>query len=512
MSYQYTVTERRRRTGASAGYGASNNRTTFGYWVPLVLTVGAAAVGVAAWIWSERREDEEDSDQEHYSGGIPPPGYASMSGAMPPGPGPMGMQSSGAGPGMPGPPQQGGFQDGGSSGGFQGGPPPPGWEGGDMYGASRSVGTHQEQDSGLVARMSSALGMGRSSTPNQTLNWASQQVAAGFAAAGAMVGGALSSARDGDQGEYRDHERWSEEAEQRDTDRNIKQGIKRRGTADEYFSGAVDIPPQARSYNKKRRSVAIVVSAVDELGHTTELGHHAVSTAQHPQKHVLTSSQSILAHLPEHIDPMTTRVFVLIYAPDLKSHPLLVPAAKQSQSQSMASSFSNISHPDESHDLQTPGDYPTDQPTLSTISPNPLDESSSLYKTLHNQALALVDRESMVLPFTSPKGHTHILKSLGVETVYIQESLCGSAEEGEVVADLAGWVRQIVVVVGDEGGAGGLVDTDDEVMRKRKGGGPDGGKGVWWMREERTGLGKRVAVVEGGLVGEDWRRRVNGMD
>lgn len=275
MSYQYTVTERRRRTAASGGYGASNNRSTLGYWVPLVLTVGAAVVGVAAWVWSERREDEEDSDQEHYTGGVPPPGYASMSGAMPPGPGPMGMQNSAQGAGMPGPPQQGGFRQ-----GFQDpsqGPPLPGWESGDMYGASRSAGVHQEQDAGLVARMSSALGMGRSSTPNQTLNWASQQVAAGFAAAGAMVGGALSTVRDGDQGEYRDHERWSEEAEQRDSEREVKQGIRRRGTADEYFSGQVDMPPRATSYKQKRRSVAVVVSAVDTQGVATELGHHAVS-------------------------------------------------------------------------------------------------------------------------------------------------------------------------------------------------------------------------------------------
>ena len=38
------------------------------------------------------------------------------------------------------------------------------------------------------------------------------------------------------------------------------------------------------------------------------------------------------------------------------------------------------------------------------------------------------------------------------------------------------------------------------------------GKGVWWMREERTGLGKRVSVVEGVKVGDDWRRRINEAD
>jgi hypothetical protein len=87
---------------------------------------------------------------------------------------------------------------------------------------------------------------------------------------------------------------------------------------------------------------------------------------------------------------------------------------------------------------------------LSYVDPNPINESSSLYKTLHNQANALVERDTMVLPFTSKTGHKHILKSLGPEVVYIQESLCG--RDGDLVADLSGWVRQIVVVIGDEGG------------------------------------------------------------
>jgi hypothetical protein len=278
MSYQYTVTERRRRTQTNSGYGASGNRSTFGYWVPLVLTVGAAAVGVAAWIWSERSEEDSESEAEHYPGGVPPPGYASMSGGVAPGPG------SGPGPmPVPGPPQQGGFQEGYQGApptGFQGGPPPPGFNA-EMYGASRSTEVRQEQDSGLVARMSSALGMGRSASPAaQSFGWAGQQVAAGFAAAGAMVGGALTTLQGGDQGEYRDHERWSEEAEQRDRDNgdDIKQGLKRRGTADEYFSGAVDIPKQASIYQRKRKTVAIVVSAAADGSADDSLGHHAVSS------------------------------------------------------------------------------------------------------------------------------------------------------------------------------------------------------------------------------------------
>jgi hypothetical protein len=174
---------------------------------------------------------------------------------------------------VPGPPVQGGFQGGSMQG-------PPG-QGGyrsvevDEYGRSTSVNV-DGQDTGLVARMSNALGMGRSSSPaNQTYDWASKKVAAGVAAAGALVGGAMSAVGVSGQGEYEDHERWSEEAEQRD-DREIKKGIRRRGTADEFFSGAVDVPRQSSLGRRKRRSVAVVVNAA-EGGSDMDLGHHAVS-------------------------------------------------------------------------------------------------------------------------------------------------------------------------------------------------------------------------------------------
>lgn len=171
----------------------------------------------------------------------------------------------------------------------------------------------------------------------------------------------------------------------------------------------------------------------------------------------------------------------------------------------MASSFSNISQAEAHTPAQTPGDFPEGEGILSSVDPNPLDESSSLYKTLHNQAQSLVEKDSMILPYTSRNGHKHIIKSLAPELVYIQESLCGV--EGEVVADLSGWVRQIVAVIGDEGGQGGLIDTDDEGARTGRKQGV-----VWWQTEERTGLGKRVAVVESLKVADDWQRRVNERD
>ena len=202
------------------------------------------------------------------------------------------------------------------------------------------------------------------------------------------------------------------------------------------------------------------------------------------------------------MDLHNTRIFVLIYAPELKVHHLSPVATGRASGASMASSFSNISQGDLHTPGATPGEFPNNP--LDNVDPNPIDETSSLYKTLHNQASALVERDTMIMPFTSRQGHVHMLKSLAQETVYIQESLCG--ENGSIVSNLSGWVKQTVVVIGDEGGHGGLVDTDDEMAASHSRG------EMWWQQEERTGLGKRVAVVESLKVGDDWRRRVAEQD
>ncbi|KAL9116235.1 MAG: hypothetical protein Q9227_000606 [Pyrenula ochraceoflavens] len=457
MSYSYDRIDRRR----TASYGSTGRRTTLGYWIPLALTVTVATVGLAAWIWSERKDDDNEggSEEEHYQGGIPPPGYASMSGGIPvEGNNPADFQ---------GPPPPGTF---GAPAPGLNGPPPPGAE------YSRSTGAETQDENNLVARMSGALR--RTPSPQQSYDWASKKVAAGVAAAGAMVGGALSSIREGSQEDFEDHERWSEEADNRDQGREPKQGIRRRGTADEFFGGKIDMPRHA-SLRGIRKSVAIVVSAVEnDSDGLAEVGHHA----------------SILAHLPEHVNPDVARIFVLIYIPELKAHPLSTASTKTPAS--LTSSYSNIAHED-AHSLEDT------EERLANVDPHPIDDTPPLFKTLYNQAQALVDKDSMIMPFTMPTGHMHILRSLGPETVYIQESLCG--HDGDLVSSLSGWVKQTVVVVGDEGGHGGLVDTDDEAPTDEK-------HEKWWQQEERTGLGKRVAVVDSLRVGEDWGRRVNGHD
>lgn len=294
MSYSYERVDRRRRTTGGASYGASARRSTFGYWIPLALTVTAATVGLVAWIWSERRDDEEDSsEEEQYPGGVPPPGYANMSGGLPPGPGPTGFQVPPAGP--MGPPSQGGFQGpppgptGGEAASYYQRPPPGGLQplpgnmqdpplgaGGNFIARSTGLEVENQDDTTIVGRMSGALR--RAPSPGQSYDWATGKMAAGVAAAGALIGGALGSIQEGNQDNYEDHERWSEEAESRNVSADPRQGVKRRGTNHEFYSGEVELPKPVAIRQKKRKSVAIVVSAVEhEADGVDEVGHHAVS-------------------------------------------------------------------------------------------------------------------------------------------------------------------------------------------------------------------------------------------
>ena len=231
MSYQYESQRRRQ------GYGASGPRSAFGYWMPLVLTVTVATVGLAAWIWSERRDDdddEDDRDQRHDSG--PPPVYGDAG------------------------PRQTAY-------------------------ASEAQGRQQE-DASVIARMSGALR--RTPSPQQMLDGASRRVAAGVAAAGAVVGGALSSIREEDKKDFEDHSRWSEEAESR-TGNNIAQGSSR-------LNSTMDQLPRenlpAQRPDDRRKAVAIVVSA-----ETKHHGNHEEEVA-YIQEHavcagVVTSLQSV---------------------------------------------------------------------------------------------------------------------------------------------------------------------------------------------------------------------------
>ena len=209
-------------------------------------------------------------------------------------------------------------------------------------------------------------------------------------------------------------------------------------------------------------------------------------------------SQSILSHLPEHIDPDNVKIFVLIYAPDLKHAINKGPSSNPALS--VASSYSNIA-PEEA---QSSGELPGGD--LSTIEPRQLDESDGttpFFKTLYTQAQAIVEKENTIMPFSTETGYVHLVRHLSPDLVYVQESLTG--DDGSAVQHISGWVRQVVVVVGDEGSRGGLIDSAEESALADKG-------DKWWQKEGTTGIGKRIDVVDGLRTGDDWRRRVLGHD
>lgn len=178
------------------------------------------------------------------------------------------------------------------------------------------------------------------------------------------------------------------------------------------------------------------------------------------------------------------RIFVLIYAPGVQ------PSEKPATS--LASSYSNI-NPEEattpSHEVETLS-YSNDE----------FDSATPYFKDLYTQAQALVDDKTMIMPFSTETGHLPILRNLGPEIVYIQESLAGS--DGETATQLTGWVRQVVIVLGYDI-HGGLIDSEDEGVER----GPK-----WWQKAGVMGAGKPIDVVDGVHVGEDWQRRVSGHD
>ncbi|OAX81656.1 hypothetical protein ACJ72_03999 [Emergomyces africanus] len=437
----------RRRHGGASGFGSTGRRTALGYWLPLALTVGVATVSLAAWVWSERRDgDDEAEDEDDYYEGREP--HQRRNGSAPVGPEP-------------------GANYGQAEGGYV-----------------RATGVHdgsQPEDASVISRVQGALR--RTPSPQQLFDGASRKVAAGVAAAGAVVGGALTAIREEGANDFEDHSRWTEEANSRGVLATAGPPAMTGAFPPPVVAPAAHAPP-----TKYRKTVAIVVSSVGDA-----------DDQEHPEGQI--SEHSILSHLPEFVEPGTARVFVLIYAPGLQPHSANSPSSSR-PTPSLSSSYANIT-PEEAT-----AETSQDVSDLDVLEPRPTGDdfgsASPLFKALYNQAQALVDKETMILPFSTPSGHVHMLRHLSPDIVYIQESMTGNG--GEAVNHITGWVRQVVVVVGAEGGRGGLVDSDDESAL-----GTDKGE-KWWQKEGVTGLGKRIDVVDGLRTGEDWRRRVSGHD
>lgn len=220
----------RRRGGAGNGFSSTGARTAMGYWLPLALTAGVATVSIAAWIWSERNENDDDGHPHNGEGSYQPS--------------------------VPGSDY-----------------PPPSYATGDY---TRTVGPEPlpgdaTHDPGMMARMQGALR--RTPSPQQIFDGASKRVVAGVTAAGAFVGGALTSIREDNKGEgdFEDHSRWSEEAQARG-----QEGSQYQGAVTPTMSGGLPSRGLNRSETKKK-TVAIVISS-DSLDGTDEISEHAVRT------------------------------------------------------------------------------------------------------------------------------------------------------------------------------------------------------------------------------------------
>ncbi|KAJ3470145.1 hypothetical protein MRS44_000244 [Fusarium solani] len=290
----------------------------------------------------------------------------------------------------------------------------------------------------------------------QFIDSTGKSVAAGVAATGTAMGKALASIREEDKSQYGDGNPWSEEA-------------------DAKRERAPATAPSPLVGGKRRKTVAIVVSADTQIGPEDEDPFH--------------EHASILSHIPRHNDFSKVKVFVLIYAPGLKDTTADT-ATSNLPPASLSSSFSNIGH----DQAQTPGEEVK----------NPMSSGSPGFNSVYSQALALVEKETMVLPFTTPNGHVHILRHLQPEVIYLQKALSG--EDGSTITTLQTWLRHdVILVVGADGGSGGLADSESEAERAGK-------SQEWWQRPERVGRGRGVVVVDSTRLNDDWARRVQGQE
>ncbi|KAK5124068.1 hypothetical protein LTR85_002265 [Meristemomyces frigidus] len=521
MSYERNRNRARRPLYAPPpGPGSSRQHSLLGYWVPLVVTGTIAIGGLAAWIWSERSEHDEDDYRPDRKPQRPPTGQGAAyptQGSQPyPGPPqPQQQQHGGGGGGMPA------YEDPlpSQSAGPQGMPPPVGGEASSYYGTAQSReqgehGDHMEGDDQQQTFFGQVRGaMRRTPSPQQFFDHASKQVTAGIAAAGSALGSIMEDPENGHYHEtavrrdaareeregFSDHERWSEEAD--DVGRSSRQ---RGGAVEAESERRADAARSGREDKGKgraRKAVAVVVSADTNMDGKMD-----------DQDVVYTEHASILSHLPPVHDPSQTDLFVLIYAPGLTALPPLTyqPRPDTDLASNIGSSYSQINTP-----AQTPGsELQSISPRIDAQSTNtqaPTEAAADFpspsrqFDALYQQALTLVSHPSQILCFTTPDGYIHILRHLAPWMVYVSDLLAG--HEGEAIAQLKGWVGHSVLVVGDDG-TGGLADTETE---------DEGGDGrrhesKWYEHSALVGLGKEVEIVDAARVGDDWVRRVGGRE
>ncbi|KAJ4007053.1 hypothetical protein NW752_010468 [Fusarium irregulare] len=408
----------------SPDHGSSRSRRgVWSHWVPLAVTLTVATVGVAAWVWSQRKDGDEEDDRGLDYGHQPRGGDNQ----------PYGTRDVGSRD-MQGPEK----------------PPRPDDQSHGIAHADEGA-----NSGGWGSRVSGALR--RTPSPQQFFDSTGKTVAAGVAAASAAMGKALASIREEDKSPLDDTNPWQEEEDAKNE------------------RAPADTSSPLVGGNRRRKTVAIVVSAETGAVPEEEDGFH--------------EHASILSHIPRHIDHSKVKLFVLIYAPGLKE-PTLDSANSNLPPTSLSSSFSNIGH----DQIQTPAEE----------SKNQLESVSPAYNSIYSQALGLVEKETMVLPFTTPNGHVHILRHLRPEVIYLQKALSG--QDGSIITTLQTWLRHdVILVVGADGGSGGLADSESEAERSSN-------KKEWWQRPERVGRGRGVVVVDSNRLNDDWARRVQGRE
>jgi len=273
----------------------SNTRQqgTLGYWVPLITISTIAIGGLAAWIWSERSDSEEDDRPQHDRPPRPATGQGGAyptQGAQPyPGPPPGPQQNVNLAPHEGPLPSQ--------ASGPQGMPPPVGGEAASYYaGRSTHAETREQQQqhdgASWYGQMRGAIR--RTPSPQQFFDSASKQVGAAAAAAGAALGSIIEEdknpyyddgnrrhgrAREGEV--FSDHERWSEEAEEKTRVGAVEAESGKR--ADAALRSARD----DKGKGKSKRTVAVVVSADsgNEGAYEHDTTYHSEHAVSLPDSH-----------------------------------------------------------------------------------------------------------------------------------------------------------------------------------------------------------------------------------
>ena len=273
----YDNYERRRR---QFNPPSSRGQNSWGIGGPVGRPVTIPAGVWAAWIWKERKENEDDDHPPGPPGsGPPPPGYY---------PGPQGP------PPMQGPPPTI----------YQGAPPSnmPGEFSGPSVGQVPFGGPPEQrevEDASIMGRMSGALR--RTPSPQQIFDGASKKVVAGVSAAGAAVTGALSSITEEDRPGYEDHRSWSEEADSQSGGKSSRTSRRGPELIDNEGSAVSRASQTTVKAGPKKKSVAIVVSAVTDYEHDDDASYH--------QEHAV-STPSMIMH-----DKSLTHFLVNIVAP-----------------------------------------------------------------------------------------------------------------------------------------------------------------------------------------------------